>query len=58
MLKVYRGWIVTPLNRDTLIAEKNGRTFTGQWHEIVVDIDSYEYDEAREEKKDESASAV
>ena len=58
MLRVYRGWIVTPLNREVLVAEKDGRTFTGQWHEIVVDIDSYEYDKMREETKDESSPTV
>ena len=53
MLRVYRGWIVTPLNREVLVAEKDGRTFTGEWEEIVPKIDTYEYEQARKERENE-----
>ena len=51
MLRVYRGWTVTPLNSKNLIAEKDGRAITGEWEEIVPKIDTYE--QARKEREDE-----
>lgn len=58
MLRVYRGWIVTPLNSKKLIAEKDGRAITGEWEEIVPKIDTYEYEQARKERENERKNGV
>ena len=54
MLRVYRGWTVTPLNSKNLIAEKDGRAITGEWEEIVPKIDTYEYEQARKERANDT----
>lgn len=54
MLRVYRGWIITPLDSKNLVAEKNKRTITGEWEEIVPKIDTYEYEKAKEERGNDS----
>ena len=41
------------MNREVLIAEKDGRAITGEWEEIVPKIDTYEYEQARKEREDE-----
>lgn len=53
MLKVYRGWIITPISEKNLVAQKNGRAIMGEWEEIVPKIDKYELEKEIEEVKNE-----
>lgn len=49
MLRVYRGWLITPIKSDTLIAQKGRMTLTGEWEDLVVAIDTHEKQEEKEQ---------
>ncbi len=51
MLRVYRGWLITPIKQNTLIAQKGRMTLTGEWEDLVVAIDTHEKQEEKENDK-------
>lgn len=53
MLRVYRAWMVTPYKDNLLKAEKDRMTLIGEWEELVIKIDRYEYEHAKEEDSNE-----
>ena len=54
MLKVYRSWMITPINDKTMIAQKGRMTFTGEYEDLIVKIDHYEYEQARKERANDT----
>lgn len=54
MLRVYRAWMITPCDDGNLLkAEKDRMTLIGEWEELVIKIDRYEYEHAKEEDSNE-----
>ena len=50
-LRYYKGWIITPIKADTMIAQKGRHVLQGEYEEIIVAIETYEKTRIREEKK-------
>ena len=50
-LRYYKGWIITPIKADTMIAQKDRHVLQGEYEEIIVAIETYEKTRTREEKK-------
>lgn len=51
MLRVYRGWIFTPESTEERAkAQKGSMTIRGEYHDVVTQIDKYEYAEAQAEE--------
>ena len=42
MLRVYRGWIITPVSATELVAQKGHDVFRGEYEDLIVKIDRYE----------------
>ena len=50
-LRYYKGWIITPIKADAMIAQKGRHVLRGKYEEIIVAIETYEKTRIREEKK-------
>ena len=50
-LRYYKGWVITPIKADIMIAQKGRHVLQGEYEEIIVAIETYEKTRIREEKK-------
>jgi hypothetical protein len=51
MLRVYRGWLITPIKSDVLIAQKGRHSLVGEYEELINAIDRYENRKEKENDK-------